>query len=81
MDDPDAADLDDDTGEYYRAGYGLTRDRIEAADVRTFRRDAGKQFDQLRTRLARDLGDAGRPALEALDAGARNAEAGRPPAW
>ena len=74
-------DLDDDAGRYYRIAYGLTRSRIEAADVRTFRRDAGKQLDQMWARVVRDYGDAGRRFVEAIRRGVGDAEAGRPPIW
>lgn len=77
----DEQDLDDDTGPIYREAYNLTRDRIGSADLRTYRRDPADQLAQLRRRLARNLGDAARPALEALDAGVKDAEAGMRPAW
>lgn len=81
MPDHDATDLDGDTGPFYREAYSLTRARIESAGLRTYRRDPATQLARLLARIVRDHGDAARPAIEALNAGCRDAEAGRRPAW
>ena len=80
MDDP-AADLDDETGPYYRDGYRITLDRLAGDPMRLGGPPPAALLARLLSRVARDLGDAGRPAVEAIARGVEDAGAGRPPAW
>jgi len=80
MDDP-AADLDDETGPYYRDGYRLTLARLAGDPMRLGGPCPSAALARLLSRVARDLADAGRPAVEAIARGVEDAEAGRPPSY
>ena len=80
MDEP-AADLDDETGPYYRDGYRLTLAWLAGDPMRLGGVDPSTALARLLARVHRDLGDAGRPAVEAIARGVEDAEAGKPPSW
>ena len=72
---------DDERAPTTERGYRITLDRLAGDPMRLGGPPPAALLARLLSRVARGLGDAGRPAVEAIARGVEDAEAGKPPAW